>query len=81
MYADASSLSFDAQSLCRADALDGAVAAVEDHNVSLQEMLGKDKDVLSHIREDLTPKAGMIDNLGDLVESLAGGIPADFKNS
>lgn len=81
MYADADDLSFDAQSLRRADALAGAVATVEDRNVSLMETLGKAKDVLSRIREDFTPKVGLIDNLEDLVESLTRGVPVEFKNS
>ena len=82
MYSsDAAGLNFDAQALRREDAVDGTVAAVEDHSVSLQETLGKAKGVLSRLREDLTPKASLIDNLDDLVESFAGGIPMDFKNS
>ena len=81
LYADASGLSFDAQALRREDALAGAVAIVEDRSASLQGTLTKAKGVLSRIRKDLTPKAELIDNLEDLVESLAVGIPMDFKNS
>uniref|UniRef100_A0ACD5VNA9 Uncharacterized protein n=1 Tax=Avena sativa TaxID=4498 RepID=A0ACD5VNA9_AVESA len=78
---DAGGLSFDAQALRRDDALEGAVAAVEDHSASIQGTLTKAKGILSRIREELAPKAELIENLDDLVESLAGGIPSDFRKS
>ena len=78
---DVAGLSFDTHALRREDALTGVVAAVEDQGVSLQVTLGKAKGVLSRLREELTPKASLIDNLDDLVESFTEGIPMDFKNS
>lgn len=81
LYVDAGGLSFDAQALHRDDALAGAVATVKDRSTYLEGTLTKAKNVLSRIRRDLTPKAELLDNLEDLVESLAGGIPMDFRNS
>ena len=81
LYVDAGGLIFDAQALRHDDALASAVAAVEDRSASIQGTLTKAKVVLSRIHEELAPKAELIENLDDLVESLAGGIPADFKNS
>lgn len=78
---DAGGLSFDAQALRRDDALAGVVVAVEDRSASIQGTLTKAKGVLSRIREELAPKAKLIENLDDLVESLAGGIPLDFRKS
>ena len=78
---DAGGLSFDAQALRHDDALACAVAIVEDRNASIQGTLTKAKVVLSRIHEELTPKVELIENLEDLVESLTGGIPADFRKS
>jgi len=78
---DASDLSFDPQALRRDDALAGALSAVEDRSAAVQGMLSKAEGVLSRIREELAPKAELIKNMDELVESLAGGVPASFKNS
>ena len=37
--------------------------------------------MLSRLREELVPKAELIENMDELVESLVSGIPASFKNS
>ena len=78
---DAGDLSFDPQALRRDDALAGALSAVEDHNIAVQDTLSKAKSVLSRLREELMPKAELVENIDELVESLAGGVPASFKNS
>ena len=78
---DAGDLSFDPQALCRDDALVGAVSAVEDRSAAIQNTLSKAKVTLSRLREELMPKAELVDNVEELVESLAGGVPATYKNS
>ena len=78
---DAGGLSFDPQALCRDDALAGAVSAVEDCSAAVQNTLSKGKATLSRLREELMPKAELVDNVEELVESLAGGVPATYKNS
>jgi len=79
--ADAGDLSFDPQALRRDDALAGAVSAVEDRSAAVQDTLSKAKVALSRLREELMPKAELIDNMDELVESFAGGVPFAYKNS
>ena len=79
--ADAAGVSFDAQALARQDALAGAIAAVEDHNVSIKDSLQKAKGTLGHLREEMFPKDELIDDLEGLMESFAEGVPMDFKNA
>ena len=78
---DAGDLSFDPQDLCCDDALVGAVSAVEDRSAAVQNTLSKAKATLSRLREELMPKAELVDNVEELVESLAGDVPATYKNS
>ena len=57
------------------------MSAVEDSSAAVQNTLSKAKGTLSRLREELMPKAELIDNVEELVESLAGGVPATYKNS
>lgn len=78
---DAAGIDFDAQALTRTDALAGAVTAVEDHSISVKDTLEKAKGMLGRLREEMAPKAPMIENFDGFVESFVEGIPMDFKNS
>ena len=74
-------MTFDPHALRRDDALAGALSAFEDRNIAVQDTLSKAKGVLSRLREELMPKAELIENMGELVESFTGGVPSSFKNS